>query len=340
MFADARRFGSARDRAAAIAWIAGIASALSYGLTPTAAAFGYAGGVSPAVLVCLRSGLGAVLLLAAAVATGRLQGVSWRPVLGLTCLCGPLFGIQLLCFFAAVRVTGAQVAVVIVHIYPLFVLSLLWLRTRKIAHRGQIALALAMTAGVAFVGGTGSTAVAAIGVVLALASAVGYALYLVLGERWIHQVSALTAGGLASLGAGLTAGAFALVGGESWSFAASGWMSIVVQGLLLMPIGIGGSFLAVRKLGAAAVSLLGLLEPVVGVLAAQLFLGERLSVLQWMGMLVVVSASALLPLTQSRPRNGSAPVTELVEGSTARVGSTVDETETRLPAAKVSEIRE
>lgn len=302
MSTDAPTLGSVRDRATNTAWPAGIASALSYGLTPTVAAVGYAGGVSPTVLVCLRSLFGAVLLLAAAAATGRLRGVPWRPVLGLTCVCGPLFGVQLLCFFAAVRITGAQVAVVVVHIYPLFVLALLWLRAKKITHRGQLVLALAMAIGIAFVGGAGSTAVAAVGVVLALGSAAGYALYLVLGERWIHQVSALTAGGLASLGAGLTAGVLAIAGGENWSFAASGWASVVVQGLLLMPVGIGGSFLAVRGLGAAAVSLLGLLEPVVGVLAAQVFLGERLSLLQWIGMLIVVGASALLPLVQNARR--------------------------------------
>ena len=285
----------------AVAWGCGAASAVAYGLTPTFAAIGYAGGVSPAVLVCLRSLVGAALLFLLAWSTGRLKGVTWKSAVGLCCVCGPLFGIQLLCFFAAVRVTGAQIAVVIVHIYPLFVMALVWVVTRNRINRGQLVLAVAMSGGIALVAGAGTSAVAVNGAVLALLSAAGYALYLVVGERWVHQVSPVAAGALASLGAGIATGAIAVVDGQSWTFAPSGWGSILVQGLLLMPIGIGCSFIAVRALGSASVALLGLLEPVVGVLAAQVLLGEQLSPPQWAGMAVVLVASAALPAMRSAP---------------------------------------
>jgi inner membrane transporter RhtA len=264
----------------AAAWGCGAASAIAYGLTPTFAALGYAGGVSPAVLVCLRSLVGAAFLLLLAWTTGRLKAVSWKSAVGLCCVCGPLFGIQLLCFFAAVQVTGAQIAVVVVHVYPLFVMALIWALTRQPIRRGQLVLALIMSGGIALVAGAGTA---------------GYALYLVVGERWVHQVSAVAAGGFASLGAGLTTGLIAVADGQPWTFAPSGWASILFQGLLLMPIGIGCSFIAVRALGSASVSLLGLLEPVVGVLAAQALLGEQLSPPQWAGMTVVLLASAALP---------------------------------------------
>lgn len=285
----------------AVAWGCGAASAIAYGLTPTFAAIGYAGGVSPAVLVCLRSLVGAALLFLLAWSTGRLKGVTWKSAVGLCCVCGPLFGIQLLCFFAAVRVTGAQIAVVIVHIYPLFVMALVWVVARNRIHRGQLMLAVAMSGGIALVAGAGTSAVALNGAVLALLSAGGYALYLVVGERWIHQVSPVAAGALASLGAGIATGTIALVDGQPWTFEPSGWGSILFQGLLLMPIGIGCSFIAVRALGSTSVALLGLLEPVVGVLAAQVLLGEQLSPPQWAGMAVVLLASAALPLVRSAP---------------------------------------
>ena len=285
----------------AVAWGCGAASAIAYGLTPTFAAIGYAGGVSPAVLVCLRSLVGAALLFLLAWSTGRLKGVTWKSAVGLCCVCGPLFGIQLLCFFAAVRVTGAQIAVVIVHIYPLFVMALVWVVARNRIHRGQLMLAVAMSGGIALVAGAGTSAVALNGAVLALLSAGGYALYLVVGERWIHQVSPVAAGALASLGAGIATGTIALVDGQPWTFEPSGWGSILFQGLLLMPIGIGCSFIAVRALGSTSVALLGLLEPVVGVLAAQALLGEQLSPPQWAGMAVVLLASAALPACAPRP---------------------------------------
>lgn len=307
--ADMMRVKTALRHHPAAFWLIGLASAIAYGLTPTAAAIGYAGGVSPAVLVCLRSLVGAVLLLGFAWATGRLRRVPLRPALGLSLVCGPLFGLQLLCFFAAVRITGAQVAVVLVHVYPLVVLLLLWLGVGSRVHRGQLLLAVLMTGGIALVAGSGATAVAPLGAVSALLCAVGYALYLVVGERWIRQTSALTAGGLAALGAGVTSGAIALIGRDSFSFAPTGWASILAQGLVLMPIGIAGSFLAVRALGSGPVSLLGLLEPVVGVLAAQLFLGENLSAPQWAGMTVVLVTSAILPWAGARRPARTTPAT-------------------------------
>lgn len=48
-------------------------------------------------------------------------------------------------------------------------------------------------------------------------------------------------------------------------------------------------------LGSGRVSLLGLLDPVIGVLAAQAVLGETLSALQWVGLAVAVGACGALP---------------------------------------------
>ncbi|WP_247596011.1 MULTISPECIES: DMT family transporter [unclassified Rhodococcus (in: high G+C Gram-positive bacteria)] len=286
----------------AVAWACGVLSAVVYGLTPTIAALSYETGLTPTMLVALRSLFGAAAILLFAWATGRIRRTSWRTPAKLMLVCGPLFGFQLLCYFAAVQSTGVQVAVVVVHVYPVFVLLMVWLTYRQRHSPLVIALCLVMIGGIGLVGWTGAADVKLAGIGLAVASALGYALYLVLGERWVQEVGAVVAGGLVTAGAGLTAGAVALVTWQSLAITSMGWVSVILQGVFMIPVGIGCAFYAVRRLGAVSLSLLGLLEPIVGVLAASLVLAESLMPGQWAGMAVILLACGVLPWATSTKR--------------------------------------
>lgn len=282
-------------------WVGGVTSAAAFGLTPTVAAFAYDGGVSPTVLVLLRSIIGGVLLLSVAAATGRLITVPWRTAVILTFVCGPLFGVQLLCFFAAIELTGAQVAVVIAHVSPVFVLAFSVLVLRKRLGVATWSVCGVMVAGVSLVAGAGDGGgVKGLGVLLAVTCAATYAAYYLLGEKHIRRVSVLTATAFTSIGSALTAGVIVLVRPQYWDFTAAGWTSVGIQGLLMVPLGIGGAYVALRVLGSVPGSLLSLLEPIVGVFAAQVFLSEKLFWPQWIGVTLVLLATGLLPWSQSR----------------------------------------
>ncbi|WP_230595459.1 DMT family transporter [Rhodococcoides fascians] len=286
------------------AWIGGVVSATTFGLTPTVAAFAYDGGVSPSVLVLLRSAAAAVLLLVFAASTGRLATISRRDALTLTLVCGPLFGIQLLCFFAAIEITGAQVAVVIAHVSPVFVLIFGAAVLRRRVGGAAWLISAAMVFGVALVAGAGGGSVVASGAALAVACALGYAAYYLIGETLVRRVSIVSATGLTSLGSAASAAVLVIVYPQNWDFTAGGWLSIGIQGAVMVPLGIGGAYLALRTLGSVSGSLLGLLEPIVGVFAALLFLGEYLTWQQWLGVTVVLLASAALPLRNRRDVQG------------------------------------
>ncbi|MFE5790848.1 DMT family transporter [Rhodococcus erythropolis] len=286
----------------AVAWACGAASVVVYGLTPTAAMLSYETGLTPTMLVALRSFIGAVVILVYTWGSGRIRHTPIGPSLGLMLLCGPLFGLQVLCYFAAVQSAGAQVSVVVVHIYPMFVLLIVWLTTRRRHSPAVIVLCLVMIGGIGLVGWTGAAAVKLTGSVLAVASAVGYALYLVLGERWVREVGAVVSSGLVMVGATITAGLVAVAITPNISITATGWASVVLQGAVMIPIGVGCAFYAVRRLGSVSLSLLGLLEPIVGVLAARVLLDERLLSLQWTGMIVILLACGVLPWATSTKR--------------------------------------
>lgn len=272
-------------------------SAVVYGLTPTVAAIGYEGGVPPAALVFLRSLLGGVLLLGLAAATNRIR-ISLRDAAILAFLCGPLFAAQLLCFFAAINLTGAQIAVVLAHVSPVFVLIASAVVLRRRPGAASWTVCSLMLVGAALVAGAGGGEVVIPGVLLALVCAAAYAAYYLVGEPCLRRVSVVTATGLTSIGSALTAGLVVLASSPRWDFTAGGWTSVAIQGVVMVPLGIGGAYLAVRALGPVSGSMLGLLEPVVGVLAALVFLGESLALVQWFGVAVVLAASALLPFAR------------------------------------------
>ncbi|WP_429426807.1 DMT family transporter [Nocardia sp. GAS34] len=299
------------DQRVAGAWASGVASAVAYGLTPTVAVLAYGEGVSPAVLVTLRGLFGAVLIMSFAAVTGRLRDLPQRAALGLTFVCGTISGLQILAYFAAVRSIGAQVAIVLVHIYPIFVLLFVWLATRKRIGMPVIALCASMMSGIALVAGSGSATITATGAGMAMLSAACYAVYLVLGEGWVRQVGAVVAAGLVTVGSTIAIGIIAVATHQDSALSFGGWRAVALQGLFLIPIGVGGAFYAVRRLGSVPMSLIGLLEPIVGVITAAIVLSERLGLLQWAGVAVILASCSLLPwATRWRKRPHSSNHTE------------------------------
>ena len=131
-----------------------------------------------------------------------------------------IFGAQVVAFFAAVQLGGAQLPVVVVNVCPLLVIGLVWLRDRTPVPLALILLALVTIVGLVFVGATGASATSLAAVGLTLLSAAGYAVYLVASERWVHQVGTVASAGLVTIGSTATVAVFALVNGDRFAVAA------------------------------------------------------------------------------------------------------------------------
>ncbi|CAN5587074.1 DMT family transporter [soil metagenome] len=288
-------------------WAAGAASALAYGSMSVVAVFAFNSGASPTVLLTLR-GLFATLAIGAIwVLTGRLRRIPWTAAAGLTLLCGTVFGAQVVAFFVAVQLGGAQLPVVVVNVCPLLVIGLVWLRDRTPVPLTLLLLAVITIVGLVLVAGVGASATSLSAVGLTLLSAAGYAVYLVASERWVHQVGTVASAGLVTFGSTGTIALFALVNGDSFSVVAPVWHTAILQGLILTPIGMGGALYAVRILGSVPLSLLGALEPVTGLTLAAVLLHESLAPVQWVGVVIIVLACTAVPLASRRQVARSAP---------------------------------
>jgi drug/metabolite transporter (DMT)-like permease len=281
-------------------WAAGAASTLAYGSMAVVAVFAFSSGASPTVLLTLRGVFAGVAIGALWVFTGRVRRMPLKAAAGLMLFCGIVFGAQVVAFFVAVDRGGAQLPVVVVNVCPLMVIGLVWLRDRTPVPLILILLTLVTIVGLVFVAGagTGTASLSAVG--LTLLSAAGYAVYLVTSERWVHQVGTVASAGLVTIGSTATIAVFALVNGDTFAVSAPVWHTAMLQGLILTPIGMGGAMYAVRSLGPIPLSLLGALEPVIGLTLAAILLHESLAPLQWVGVVIIVAACTAVPLVTRR----------------------------------------
>lgn len=288
-------------------WAAGAASTLAYGSMAVVAVFAFSSGASPTVLLTLRGVFATLAIGALWIVTGRVRRMPIRAAAGLMVFCGILFGAQVVAFFVAVDRGGAQLPVVVVNVCPLMVIGLVWLRDRTPVPLILILLTLVTIVGLILVAGAGTGAASLSAVGLTLLSAAGYAVYLVTSERWLHQVGTVASAGLVTIGSTVTIAVFAVVKGDSFAVSAPVWHTAMLQGLILTPIGMGGAMYAVRSLGPVPLSLLGALEPVIGLTLAAVLLHETLAPLQWVGVAIIVAACTAVPLvTRREPATPSA----------------------------------
>jgi drug/metabolite transporter (DMT)-like permease len=135
---------------------------------------------------------------------------------------------------------------------------------------------------------------------LAIASPIVYTGYILIGERVMGSVPAVAASAVIMTGAAITFCILAMLAGQfSLPRSAAGWA--VAIGIAIVPTMFAISlFLAsLPRVGAARASLLSTWEPVVTVLLAVAFLGDRLSPLQVVGGALVLLA--VIAVQASRP---------------------------------------
>lgn len=280
-------------------------SASAFGAMAIFGRYAYAGGTDVLGLLTLRFGIGGTLL--AAVAYRR--GVLWprgRTLWGIVAMGALGYVGQSLCYFTALQYAQASLVALLLYLYPAFVtlLAALWLGERLTLVKGA-ALVLCLAGSALMVGGGKGEP---LGIALALAAAVIYSLYVVVGARVTRGIDPLATTAVVCLSA---AAVFAIV---SLARTLSGtpphlpatalaWAALVAMALVSTVTAMLAFFAGLSRLGAARTSMLSTLEPVVTVLLAAITLGERLSPLQWVGGAAVLAAVLWLVRAGGGPRD-------------------------------------
>lgn len=193
-------------------------------------------------------------------------------------------------FLAAYRLPGG-VAATITSVQPLFVVFLASFFLGLAVRALSVAAAVVGIGGVALLVLTPNAALDALGIAAAFAAAVSMAFGTVLSRRWQPPVSAL-----AFTAWQLTAGGLLLLPVALWlepplpALSAANWIGFAWLGLVGAALTYIVWFRGVARLESSAIAPLTFLSPVTAVILGWALLGQSLSVLQVMGVLVVITS--------------------------------------------------
>jgi len=272
-----------------------LVSATAFGSLAIFAKLAYKSGLGTEQTLAFRFLLAAIGMWVLAMVIGqsplRLQRKQLITLFGLGAI---VYTGQSLTYFIALRSLPASLVVLIAYIYPSLVVlaGLLFLR-RAVSVWHWVALA-ASFAGVAMLVG-GARFQLSWALVFAIASPMIYTGYILIGERVISSAPAVAASAVIMSGA---ASAFCLLAALNHELAlprnAGGWA--VAVGIAVVPTMVAISlFMAgLPRVGAARAAMLSTWEPVVTVLLAVLVLGDRLSLVQVVGGVLVILAVLLV----------------------------------------------
>lgn len=290
------RFRSAERVGAALCLVAGA----SFALQPVLVRIAFDGGATVASVGAIRFALAAAVL--ALVARRALAAAPLLSLLPPFALGATIYGLETGLFFASLERIDVSLASLLMCSYPaLVVAGAVALRRERASRRRAAALAVALI-GVALVlaGGVGG-ALDPVGIGLALAAAVAYALYVLVSDRMLAATEPLVLATMLCAGAAV---AFAAGGAATGSLEAARPQTLLVVGAIalvatVLPIAafLGG----VQRIGPSRATILGTIEPPVTIALSALVFGERLGGVQLLGAALVVAGVVILQLRR-RPK--------------------------------------
>lgn len=285
-------------RAIGIAFI--VASALAFGAMAIMARVAYADGADTATLLALRFTLAAACLVAIARAR-RVRFPRGRDLAIVAALGGAGYGGQAATFFTALTLAPAGLVALLLYLHPALVavLATLFLHERMSAVK-LVALVVALagmtlTVAPALTGsGTSDFPHLPLGIVLGLAAAAIYSVYIVVGTRLTERVAPLALSTVVVASAAAVFVAVAAVKGPTLPQSVAGWAAVAGIALVSTVAAITLFFAGLARIGPTQASTLSTIEPVFTILLAASLLGERFEMIQAIGGVLILGAVVLL----------------------------------------------
>jgi len=307
-----------------------IISAISFGAMPVFARIAYEAKADPLTVLFLRFGIAAVVMFAILLAS-KTAVPRGRLLLELILLGAIAYVGESLAYFTALTMASPGLVALLLYIYPALVtmLSALFLKehltTMKIV---ALFLALSGTALTIQVTSGGSF----VGILLGIAAAVDYAIYIVLGSRIVKRSGSV---GSTTIIIASTAGVYAIIApmhGLSFPVSVQGWAAILAIALVSTVLAFMTFFAGLTRIGPTTASTLSTFEPIVAVALATIVLGETITPVQALGGVFILVAVVILSRNELR-REKRAREQVVVEGSGGVGNESVEERDERFVVA-------
>lgn len=195
-------------------------------------------------------------------------------------------------YLTAINYASAGLVALLLYLYPFFVtvLSTIFLH-EKVTRIKIIALVLALTGTALTVGPVSGML---IGALMAIAAALIYSIYIIVGTNVMKHVSSVQSSTVIFASAGAVFGMLAFANGTHFPASNSGWLAMlgIIFISTIIPV---VTFLAgLEKIGPINAAMLSTLEPVVTVLLAMWLFGDKLQPIVMFGGGLILAAVILL----------------------------------------------
>lgn len=279
-----------KNRLIGMAYIA--LSATAFGVMPFFANLAYRSGVTPTSLLFLRFGIAAVLMWALLLYKHN-PLPRGKTLLGLMLMGGLGYAGQSFSYFTALQYAPAGLVAVLLYLYPALVTGLSFVLLKQpITRLKWFALTLSLL-GIVLVVGVQSGGQLK-GILLAVLAAVIYAVYIMAGAKITQGTDIRVSSTIIITSAAVVYGVYGAWHGLSLPHSVMGWVGSIGLALVGTVVAVWAFFEGVRRIGAVDASMLSTLEPVVTVVLAWVLLGERLTVLNLCGGVLILVAAVLL----------------------------------------------
>lgn len=219
--------------------------------------------------------------------------------------CGTFNGIGMLLYTWGLQRLSSSMTSMLIALSPLYVLSLLALRGERVTHRHAVRLALSLM-GVYLLIGPGGV-VDPVGVGLILLSMIPFALQITMLQWYLMGYDARPVTFYMLIAMTLCVlGMWGLEGGDWQPLGLYGWAASVVLAVFSTYLSRLLVFAAIGRIGGGQMAMLSPVETLMAVMWSFLFLGERLSPVQWIGGIFILTSAMLaiqrLSIARFRPR--------------------------------------
>lgn len=278
------------ERLAGALFIAG--SAIGFGAMAIFGKVAFGSGASTATVLFFRF-LAAGTMMVMLMVSMRQQWPKGKDLAVLILMGGLGYAGQAFCFFSALRHATAGLTGLLLYLFPALVIVGSAILGRRKLTWPKVLLALLALIGILLTV-TGGLAGTPTGIAFGVGAALVYTVYILVGEGVTGRTGAVSAGCVIMLSAAVVFGVAMTVEGPSYPGTSAGWLAVAAIAVVstLMPIVF--FFAGMRRLGAGDASTLSTLEPVVTLLLAYVFLGEKLGPLQAAGAGLVIAAVIIL----------------------------------------------
>ncbi|MDN5284506.1 MAG: EamA/RhaT family transporter [Mucilaginibacter sp.] len=287
-----------------------LAGACSYGILSTLVKLAYAEGYNTAEISVTQAFIGMCFLWMFVLFQRRNSNTGpsfqqskkqWLTLL----LSGTAIGLASFLYYLSVRYISASVAVVIMMQFTWISILLDWLffkkkpRLAELLIIGVILTGTVMASKIIHADATSKT-----GVLYALASALLYALYIVANSKIVINIPPVKKGALMMLGS--TAGvvivnAHSLIINHHFDLGLLKWgIVLALFGTIIPPLLFANS---ISKTGAALSSILMAVEIPVAVICSHLLLKEQVSLVQWLGIMLMLLSIVMLNIGKLKKQN-------------------------------------